>query len=46
MGINIMEFVLVLLKNLFIVGAVGIYYLALVYIIYSFLKALDWVFRR
>ncbi|MDI9216023.1 hypothetical protein [Clostridium tertium] len=46
MGINIIEFILVLLKNLFIVGAIGVYYIAIVYIVYSFLKALDWIFRR
>ncbi|WP_301542137.1 hypothetical protein [Clostridium tertium] len=42
---DIREFLLTLLRNLFVVGVVGVYYIALVYFINLFLKALDYIFR-
>lgn len=42
---NIVEFLLTLLRNLIVVGGVGLYYLILVYIISLFFKALDWIFK-
>lgn len=43
---DVMEFILMLLKNLLVVGVAGIYYLTLVYFIGLFFKILDWIFER